>query len=370
MRLSFLRGTRAMHLFILLALLGILLAAGTYALVIVLHHVTPKTLNGNLNASQVYFGVHVPGQPSSLTQLEAFEHDVNKPVSIVMWYQGWGVSDSSRNFQPGWMDNVRNHGAIPMVTWEPWNYTRGINQPDYSLQNIISGRFDAYITQWALASKAWGHAYFLRFAEEMNGNWFSWSEQVNGNKPGQYILAWQHVHDIFTSVGATNVTWVWSPNVEYGGSTRLSELYPGSAYVDWIGMDGYNWSTVGGHRWQSFSQVFQQTYLDILSMSLNKPLMVAETASAEVGGNKAAWITDALTVQIPQFFPAIKAVIWFDENKETNWRIESSPASQSAFTKAIASNIYASNLFSNQNSSTIRALSGNNPRALPHQVKR
>src|SRR5690242_12169493 len=117
MRLSFLRGTRTMHLFKLLALLGILLAAGTYALVIVLHHVTPKTLNGNLNASQVYFGVHVPGQPWSLTQLEAFEHDVNKPVSIVMWYQGWGVSDSSRNFQPGWMDNVRNHGAIPMVTW-------------------------------------------------------------------------------------------------------------------------------------------------------------------------------------------------------------------------------------------------------------
>lgn len=360
MRLSFLHGTRTKQLLILLVLIGILLAASTYALVSFLHHITPKTLNGNVNASQLYYGVHVPGQPSSLANLEAFEHDVHKPASIVMWYQGWGVSDSSRYFQPSWMDNVRNHGSIPMVTWEPWNYTQGINQPDYSLQNIISGRFDGYITQWAVASKAWGHAYFLRFAEEMNGNWFSWSEQVNGNRPTQYIQAWQHVHNIFTSVGATNVTWVWSPNVMYSGSTPLSELYPGSAYVDWIGMDGYNWSTVAGHHWQSFSQVFQQTYLTILSMSLGKPLMVAETASAQVGGNKAAWITDAFTVQIPRYFPAIKAVIWFDENKETDWRVESSASAQQAFANAIASNIYTSNIFAHWNTLTIRSLSRNN----------
>ncbi len=368
MRLSFLRGTRIMHLLIVLALVGILLAAGIYALLTALHHVTPKTLNVNVNASQVFYGVHVPGQLGNLTQLEAFEHDVNKPVSIVMWYQGWGVSNSSRYFQPGWMDNVRNHGAIPMVTWEPWNYTHGTNQPEYSLQNIISGQFDDYITQWALASKAWGHAYFLRFAEEMNGNWFSWSEQVNGNGAGQYVQAWQHVHDIFTRLGVTNVTWVWSPNVEYGGSTPLAELYPGSNYVDWIGMDGYNWSTIGGHHWQSFSQVFKQTYLDILGMSLNKPLMIAETASAGVGANKAAWITDAFAVQIPRYFPAIKAVIWFDENKETDWRVESSPASQKAFAQSIASSMYASNQFGHQNNLTIRSLSVANQKIPPHKT--
>jgi len=364
MRLSFLRGTRTMRLLILLSLAVILLAAGIYAIQAVLHHITPKTLNTNINASMVYYGVNVPSQPSNLTQLKAFEHDVNKPVSIVMWYQGWGVS--SRHFQPSWMNNVRNHGSIPLITWEPWNYARGINQPAYSLQNIINGQFDAYITQWALDSKAWGYPYFLRFAEEMNGNWYPWSEQVNGNDPGQFVQAWQHVHNIFTNLGVTNVSWVWSPNVEYGGSTPLSDLYPGSNYVDWIGMDGYNWSTVQGHKWQTFSQVFQKTYQDILGMSLNKPLMIAETASAEVGGNKAAWITDAYTVQIPQFFPAIKAVIWFNENKETDWRVESSSSSQKAFANAIASSMYASNQFANLNSSTIQSLIRDNRVAQPH----
>ena len=129
MRLLFVRGIRKMYLLFLLPLVGILLTAGSYPLQTKLHYVHPKTLN----TSMAYYGVHVPGQLSSLTQLKTFEHNVNKAPSIVMWYQGWGVSDSSRYFQPSWMNNVRNHGSIPMVTWEPWNYTQGVNQPDYSL---------------------------------------------------------------------------------------------------------------------------------------------------------------------------------------------------------------------------------------------
>ncbi len=307
-------------------------------------------------APAIYWGVHVPGWLNNLSAVTAFEQDAHKAVSIVMWYQGWGLNDGSQNFEPAWMDNVRNHGSIPMISWEPWNYTQGANQPAFSLANIIAGRFDAYIAQWALASKAWGHPYFLRFAEEMNGNWYPWSEQVNGNRTGQYVQAFRHVHDIFTALGVTNVTWVWSPNVEYNGSTLLSELYPGSSYVDWIGMDGYNWSYLDGHTWQTFAQVFRQTYDDILAMSTGRPLMVAETASAEIGGNKAAWITDAYANQIPNAFPAIKAVIWFNEDKETDWRIESSQAAQSAFAQAIAAGVYAANWFGGVDGGPVRAL--------------
>ena len=153
----------------------------------------------------------------------------------VLWYQGWGVKDGSQNFEFTWMNNVRNHGSIPFISWEPWDYTQGIHQPAYSLQNIIDGNFDSYITRWAQASKAWRHPYFLRFAHEMNANWYPWSELTNGNEPGQYIQAYRHVHDIFAAQGVKNVTWVWSPNVEYPGSLPLAGLYPGSAYVDWIG---------------------------------------------------------------------------------------------------------------------------------------
>ena len=68
------------------------------------------------------------------------------------------------------------------------------------------------------------------------------SEQANGNRPGEYVAAWRHVHDIFTSVGANDVTWVWCPNVDPDHKMQsLGSLYPGDAYVDWTCLDGYNW---------------------------------------------------------------------------------------------------------------------------------
>lgn len=247
-----------------------------------------------------------------------------------------GVTDGTQYFQTRWMDNVRNHGSIPMVTWEPWLWALGLDQPAFSLKSIIDGDWDAYITRWALDSKAWGHPYFLRFAHEMNGTWYPWSEQTNGNTAGQYVLAWQHVHDIFSAQGVTNVTWVWSPNVAYNGSTPLAGLYPGDAYVDWVGIDGYNWGTSKpGKHWQTFDEVFATTYRDLTSLAPGKRFLIAEVACAEEGGDKAGWIRDALETQVPTKYTRIEAVVWFNESKEADWRVGSSPSSLGAFRHAV-----------------------------------
>ena len=318
------------------------------------HPTTPSTPSYPSQSTSIYFGVHVA--LDSLPYVTAFEADAHKAVSIVMWYQQWGLMDGWQYLQPSWMNNVRSHGAIPLVTWDPENPSvSGPVQPTYSLQNIINGNFDAYITRWAQDSKAWGHPYFLRFAHEMNGYWNAWSEQVNGNKPGQFVLAWRHVHDIFTRLGVSNVTWVWTPNIDYSTSTPLRELYPGDAYVNWVGMSGYNWGTLGGHVWQSFTSVFSQTYYDILNIT-SLPMMIPETASTEIAGNKAGWITDAFVTQLPRNFPRIRAFIWFNEPKETNWQIESSSSSQNAFSSAIQSGVYASNNFAGLNVTPIPPL--------------
>lgn len=190
----------------------------------------------------------------------------------------------------------------------------------------------------------------------MNGYWFPWSELTNGNKAGQYVKAWRHVHDIFTAQGAKNVSWVWCPNIVFPGNIPLQGLYPGSSYVDWVGMDGYNWAYVGkGHQPKTVSQIFQATYKVLLGMSLNKPFMIAETGCTNTQVNEAGWITDAFTVQLPKNFPQVKAFVWFNENKETDWRIESSAATQAAFAHAMASPQYASNNYANLNASPIPA---------------
>ena len=181
----------------------------------------------------------------------------------------------------------------------------------------------------------------------MNGDWYPWSESANGNSAGQYVAAWRHVHDIFTEVGATNVTWVWSPNTTYPGSIALSGLYPGDAYVDWVGIDAYNWgANPDRDGWQSFAQVVTPTYDELAAIAPSKPVMLPEVGSSELGGSKAAWITDALAT-IPIAFPRIRAVVWFNWDTDgMNWTIESSESARSAFAAGIASPVYAGSEFS------------------------
>jgi endoglucanase len=167
---------------------------------------------------------------------------------------------------------------------------------------------------------------------------------VDGGVPstgyGKYVAAWRHVHDIFVAEGATNVLWVWCPLVNDVPATpwnHWTDYYPGDAYVDWVGIDAYNWgSSSSCCVWQSFAALLTGSpYQDYAA---KKPIMLPETASAEVGGNKAQWITD-MHHDLMTEFRGIRAVVWFDINKETDWRIASSPSALAAY-KAMALDPY------------------------------
>jgi hypothetical protein len=287
--------------------------------------------------------------------IDDFEKDSGKKVSLMLSYQAWGSTDGTQYFPTAWANSVRQHGSIPVIAWEPWVtkvYPQGVNEPAYTLKNISAGKFDDYIKQWALAAKDWRGPFFLRFAPEMNGNWTPWSGNVNNNTVGDFVQTWKHVHDVFTSVGATNVTWVWNPNILFQskGAPPLAAYYPGDAYVDWIAMDGFNLGTVKKDgRWDTFSKLFTASYDAVLTFT-TKPMMIAETGCVEQGGNKAAWITDAFSTELPQAFPDIKAVAWFNQNNQgskQDWRIETSSVAQAAFTAAMKAPVYASNGFAN-----------------------
>src|SRR5262249_37398206 len=162
---------------------------------------------------------------------------------------------------------------LPIVAWEPWDYTHGVNQPAYRLSAIYGGHYDTYIRSWATGIAALRIPIVMRFAHEMNGSWYPWCEQSNGNRPGDYIRAARHVHEIFTAAGARNVTWMWSPNVTYPGARPLSSLYPGDSYVDWIGLSGY-YGTGGVTAYRSFNSIFAGTLTELGTFSL-KPVVIA-----------------------------------------------------------------------------------------------
>jgi hypothetical protein len=311
------------------------------------------------SAESTYWGAYINGAPDNTSLIDSFEAKAGKKMSIVHWGQPWLRGTAYQPFPTTYMQRVRDRGSIPMLNWGSWDYALGANQPNFRLANLANGTYDGFIAQWARDAKTWGHPFFLRFDHEMNGYWqFPWAEQINGNQPGDYVKAWRHVHDIFASVGATNATWVWCPNISGPQTTSLAELYPGDSYVDWTCMDGYNWGTDKGNVWQSFAQVFggsdfggyntHNTYQELVSLASSKPIMIGETASSENGGDKASWIADMLQTQLPTNFPKVKAVVWFDWNDNDpglSWPVDSSPAAQAAFASGIASSYYTSNTF-------------------------
>jgi beta-mannanase len=262
-----------------------------------------------------------------------------------MWYVGWGGGGkASGEFDPLQMNAVTARGAMPVVTWMPWEGDLGPNQPAYALRTILAGTHDAYIRRWARAAAAWGRPFYLRFAHEMNGNWYPWSPGLNGNTSAEFVAAWRRIHDIFHQEGAANVRWVWSPNVLTAGAGPFTAMYPGDAYVDWVALGGYNFGPAQPFGvWQSLGQIFGHSY-DQLTALTSRPVMIAETASTEAGGHKAAWITQGLLTDVPTRLPRVRAVIWFHENKEADWRINSSAAALAAFRQIAASATYGGRL--------------------------
>ena len=286
-------------------------------------------------SGKVLTGVTVDGELGVIPELDAYQGSAGgKAPVVVMDYRDWAHTP---DFPSDFANIAASRGATPMLTWEPWDYSAGVNQPAYRLSAITAGAYDALIKRWASQIKLWGKPLMLRFAHEMNGNWYPWSEGVNGNTAGQYVTAYRHVVGVVRAAGATNVTWVWSPNTAYAGSVPISRLYPGDAYVDWTALDGYNFGTVRGSGWQSFEQVFGASISQVRALS-SKPFMLGEVGSAEQGGDKAAWITDFFSRMAAR--PEIRAFVWFNHDKEADWRIQSSAASRISYANAVAAARY------------------------------
>lgn len=288
--------------------------------------------------------------PWDMRSAHAFERNAGKRMALLQWGQTWVECSHScgfRLFRTELFERARARGYTPVLSWGSYNERKGPRQPRFQLADIAAGRYDLFIRAWARGAARWGHPFFLRFDWEMNTNSVPYSEHSNGNRRGDFVRMWRHVHGLFRQEGATNVRWVWCPNVQYRGSVRpLASLYPGDAYVDWSCLDGYNWGTDPARRdrWMSFDEVFRDTYALLTTwIAPTKPMMIGETGSTEHGGSKAGWISDALAVQIPFNYPAVRGVVWFNKRWDgVNWPIESSPSARLAFAGAIASRVYTS----------------------------
>jgi len=230
-----------------------------------------------------WWGAYLPyDRDGSLTRpVHAFERKIGRKLDLVYTYH-----DMSGNALDGTLltDDERALGRdrLLMLAWEStvWKepHHAGWTETQLGWKNIASGRYDAEILDPQIRRvKEYGRTVFLSFDQEVDAR-----IKEGAGTPAEYVAAYRHLHDRFRELGADNVVWVWTVSGYLGMAEEMKRLYPGDRYVDWIGMDQYNYYLCHGtDTWRDFDASQRPTY-DWLraNVSADKPVMLAEFATA------------------------------------------------------------------------------------------
>ena len=303
----------------------------------------------------------------TLEMIEDFETMVGKHQAIIASSSYWGEQDfPTANLKVIWL-----HGSLPLVFWSPWDrpYEQNRGPDKFNLNDIIAGKWDVYIDKWADAARDFGHPLIVAFANEMNGDWFPWSGIYYGGDewipqsrswkgPENFKAAYRHVVDRVRGRGATNIKWMFHTNnypYPYEIWNCAPAYYPGSDYVDWLGLSVY------GQQYKDepnpdIPSLVSWPYEEMCRLDPKKPIMIAEWATGEFphstqggGLGKAGWIEEGLRLFRTRY-PRIKAAVYWHERwrnpdqSYSNLRVNSSVESLNAYREGAANPDWLGNL--------------------------
>lgn len=263
------------------------------------------------------WGAYVGWQDTDMSNFEAL---VGKQPQMESIFAHWG----NDQFPAEYATRIRDKGRTMVLFWEALDYNRDyFSQPEYSYDAVIQGEMDEYFTTFAADAKAYGGEIILIPYSEFNGDWFPWGMTVQGNTPQKFIQAWVHIHKFFADV--PNVKFAWVPNndsVPDVAENNFDLTYPGYQYVDIVGLDGFN-----SQPWETFDQMMGAELTRL--KKYKKPIYIF-SLGVKNDIRKAAWINDAFLTQLYKY-PEVKGWVWFNENKEEDWRVNSNQESLTAF---------------------------------------
>ena len=291
---------------------------------------------------QALLGVYYGNQGWKMDQVRAMEAWQAKRHAVVNLFTDWcSRSKTLDNLFKQQLPAVWASGNVPVISWEPYLCSPAATPANVE-ERAAGGEYDAYLHAWAGRLRTFvagpdgslgtadDRRVYIRLAHEMNGDWYPWSAAGGGNTPGHYVQMWQRVRAIFSQKGfdARNVQWIWAVNHEDVGPWRAEDYYPGDEYVDWIGIDGYNWgASQSWSSWRTPEQVFGAMRTRLRALTKTKPLAITETASSSSSrpgvvdvAAKSQWITQFFAYATSVATDA-RMVVWFNEDKETDWAV-------------------------------------------------
>ena len=265
------------------------------------------------------------------------EHDVT-PANVASFEQTLGTKTAWVFFSNNWFESrkfpaatcewIRELGKIPylrLMLRSDLEQNRA--EQNFSLANILAGKFDDDLKAWAREAKALGSPILIEWGTEPNGNWFSWNGKWNGGAkegPRRFVDAWRHIVDLTRAEGADNLQWVWhvnwldEPEAKWN---RFENYYPGENYCDWVALSAYGPLTpraVDGT--ESFRFKMKTAYPRLTKIAPGKPIVIAEFG-CDVHHRKvdaSEWARDALEDLFSGRWPAVVGFCWWNESWEND----------------------------------------------------
>ncbi|MCJ7602727.1 MAG: glycoside hydrolase family 26 protein [Desulfobulbaceae bacterium] len=293
----------------------------------------------------------------TLEAIEKFEIMVSKHQAIIASSSYWG----EQKFPKKNVEIICRHGSIPLIFWSPWDRPYEEDRPPdrFSLNNILAGKWDGYIDQWADEARAIDKPMLVSWGLEMNGEWFPWSGVHYGggrpvaaaDQPAKYAgpelfrQAFRYVVTRVKARGADKILWVFhANNLSFPSApwNAISRYYPGSDVVDILALSVYG-KLFSYTPWVSLEKAMDSSYRELCILDADKPLIVAEWGVGEFpkSGDKAAWIEQAFAAYKKKY-PRVKAAVYWHERWQSkdetysNLRVNSSPEALTAYRQAVA----------------------------------
>ena len=306
-------------------------------------------------ASGTYFGVNLDWDADSPA---LFNQNLGHSAAVFVQFCQFPLREADLISLNNTVMAVASEGGMLMITLEPWNGLASVTaEASAALADLVAG----YNTQ--------GVPVLIRFAHEMNGSWYPWSQQ-----PTAYVKAFQIVADAIHSK-APQSAMLWAPNYGGGypfksgpfeikpesadyklldtnqdGQLTMSDdpylpYYPGDAAVDWVGMSLYHWGNsypwgeneipeagkfsaqlTGSYNGLNGDESSIPDFYEDYFKGHGKPLAIPETAAfynPELSGAgeleiKQAWWRQVLDPEMLTAHPGIKMINWFEWNKPEN----------------------------------------------------
>ncbi len=333
----------------------------------------PQRLPGKARlepASGAYFGMNLDWGHDSI---EGVTQRLGMTPAVWVQFVAFPLDEAGRRNLDGFIDQVAEARGMALITLEP--------------NDGLASVTDAAIAELATRVAAYagrGVPVFVRFAHEMNGSWYAWSQQ-----PAAYVAAFRRLASAIHAA-TPYAAMVWAPNYGAGypfidgahraraGSPDFAALdtnhdgtltaaddpyapyYPGDDAVDWVGMSLYQWGTAhpwgenelpepgsfvarltGTYRGANGDETAVPDFYATYVVGHDRPMAITETAvlydPAGPGPSeralKTAWWKQVFAPDVRARFARIGMINWFEWRKPEaevgrviDWRISADPA--------------------------------------------